>query len=145
MIKTLSLILQPFSIGFIILALAINQWNCGGLFESCLQHYRTISILLIIFFILGTTLLTIAFLFDFITICSESLDLNSSYFTVRIVILLSGLSCIISAILIYYFQFDRQFSRSICTVGIVFAAQVAILNLIISPCIHRNRLEPVVE
>ncbi|CAI2734871.1 unnamed protein product [Schistosoma spindalis] len=139
MTKTLTLVLQPFSIAFIILALVINHWNCGGLFTSCFRNYQTISILLILFFFLGIVLLTIAFILDLITICSESLDLNASYFTIRFIILICGLMNILLAILIYSLHLDRQFSRLICTVGIVFAVQVALLNLVLSSCIHRNQ------
>ncbi|CAH8679165.1 unnamed protein product [Schistosoma haematobium] len=146
MTKTLSLILQPFSILFISLALIINHWNCGGLFTSCLRNYQTTSILLILFFFLGIVLLTIAFILDLITICSESLDSNASYSTIRFIILICGLMNILLAILIYSLQIDRQFSRLICTIGIVFAIQVALLNLLFSSCIHRNHhSEPIVH
>ncbi|CAH8649149.1 unnamed protein product [Schistosoma mattheei] len=146
MTKTLSLILQPFSILFISLALIINHWNCGGLFTSCLRNYQTTSILLILFFFLGIVLLTIAFILDLITICSESLDSNASYSTIRFIILICGLMNILLAILIYSLQIDRQFSRLLCTIGIVFTIQVALLNLLFSSCIHRNHhSEPIVH
>uniref|UniRef100_A0A5K4F7T0 Uncharacterized protein n=1 Tax=Schistosoma mansoni TaxID=6183 RepID=A0A5K4F7T0_SCHMA len=145
MTKTLSLILQPFSIVFIIIALIINHWNCGGLFTTCLRNYQIITILLILLFFLGLILLTIAFILELVTICSESLDLNPTYFTIRFIILLCGLLSIISAILIYSLKMDRQFSRLICTIGIVFAIQVSLINIILSPCIHRNHSERIVS
>ncbi|CAH8675996.1 unnamed protein product [Schistosoma bovis] len=146
MTKTLSLILQPFSILFISLALIINHWNCGGLFTSCLRNYQITSILLIIFFFLGIILLIIAFILDLITVCSELLDSNTSYSTIRLIILICGLINILLAILIYSLQIDCQFSRLLCTIGIVFVIQVALLNLLFSSCIHRNHhTEPIVH
>nr|AAW24934.1 SJCHGC08362 protein [Schistosoma japonicum] len=139
MSKTLSIILQPFSITFILLALITNQWDCGGLFTTCLQNYQTLSIILILFLCIGITLLIIAFILDLITICTETLDFNPSYATIRLIVLLIGLISICIAISSYTIQMKHQFSCLMCTIGIVFSVQVALINLILSRCIHRNQ------
>ncbi|CAH8876035.1 unnamed protein product [Trichobilharzia szidati] len=138
--KTLSLILHSFSLAFIISALALDQWYCGGLFTSCLKHYQTVSTLLILLFCIGSGFLMIAFVLDTITVCSSSLDYNPTYATTRLVSLIIGLVSIFSAILIYSTQLDRQYSSFTCTLGIVFAFQVAILNLFGSQCIQRTEV-----
>nr|CAH8875752.1 unnamed protein product [Trichobilharzia regenti] len=124
--KTLSLILHSFSLAFIISALSLDQWYCGGLFTSCLKHYQSF--------------LMLAFVLDAITVCSSSLDYNPTYATTRLVSLIIGLVSIFSAILIYSTQMDRQYSSFTCTLGIVFAFQVAILNLFGSQCIQRTEV-----
>ncbi|KAH8869311.1 Cytoplasmic polyadenylation element-binding protein [Schistosoma japonicum] len=121
------------------IALITNQWDCGGLFTTCLQNYQTLSIILILFLCIGITLLIIAFILDLITICTETLDFNPSYATIRLIVLLIGLISICIAISSYTIQMKHQFSCLMCTIGIVFSVQVALINLILSRCIHRNQ------
>ncbi|TNN12676.1 neutral sphingomyelinase [Schistosoma japonicum] len=129
MYKLPSLLLHSCSITCILIAIIGNKWNCGGLFTTCLEYFRTISLLLIIMFSIGIGLLFFSFILNFITICNESLDYNPTFVTIKLMILLIGSSSIFTALFIYMNHFDNERSRTLCTIGVMLAVQAVILNL----------------
>ncbi|CAH8671099.1 unnamed protein product [Schistosoma margrebowiei] len=144
MSKLLSLILQPIGIVFIVLAFLVDRWGCGRLLDSCLYYYKTTTIMLMLCLIIGMSFLIVAFSLDLATIISSSLDFNATYNSIKLILLIVGLSGIFSGILIYAVKIERDYSQLICVVGIVIACQVALLNLFLYPCFFERKTKVVV-
>ncbi|CAH8598955.1 unnamed protein product [Schistosoma turkestanicum] len=136
MSKTLSLILQPCSIGFIILALIMDKWYCGQLLTSCLQNYQSVTLMLMLCLSIGLAFLFVAFSLDLVTVCSRSLEINPTYATIRLVMLLVGIVGIFSGLTVYAVKLDQNYSQLICIIGIVLAGQVSLLNFFLYPCFN---------
>lgn len=144
MSRLLSLILQPISIAFIVLGFLVDRWGCGRLLDSCLHYYKTATIMLMLFLIIGMSFLIVAFSLDLATIISSSLDLNATYNSIKLILLLVGLIGIFSGILICAVKIERDYSQLICVIGIVIACQVALLNLFLYPCFFEKKPKVIV-
>ncbi|CAI2734870.1 unnamed protein product [Schistosoma spindalis] len=144
MSKLLSLILQPVGIGFIVLGFSLDRWGCGRLLDSCLRNYKTTTIMLMLFLIIGMSFLIVAFSLDLATIISSSLDVNPTFTSIKLILSLVGLTGIFSGILLYAIKIDRDYSQLICVIGIVLACQVALLNLFLYPCFFEKKPKVVV-
>ncbi|THD21799.1 hypothetical protein D915_007569 [Fasciola hepatica] len=135
-------VLEPIILGVsvtsIILAMILDDWNCGSLFRSCLDHYRAMTLSVIVLFFLGLACLCVAFFMDLIHCFSTPLDLNPRFTTTRLFALSLGLILLSAGLIVYTAEMGRQWSYLSGVTGAVFAVQGAVLALVSSQCVRRN-------
>ncbi|VDP95279.1 unnamed protein product [Echinostoma caproni] len=131
-------VLEPMLLGVaitcIILSVALDDWNCGSLFKSCLDRWRTITLGVIILFCLGLACLVLVFLMDLAHCCSTTLDLNASFTTTRLCALFLGLILLTTGLIVYTAEMGRQWSYLSGVSGVVFAVQGSILAFVTCQC-----------
>ncbi|BHF68041.1 hypothetical protein SprV_0301107100 [Sparganum proliferum] len=137
--RRLSCVVLAFAIVFLCLAIALPEWQCGGLFDSCTRgggSNRTLMIAVTALLVIGTALLAIVFIMDLVSFCSTVTTADE--IIARFVMLYIGASLTLIAVIVYTVQTHQKWSYFLAVVGTIFATQVAILATMMSRCRSRT-------
>lgn len=134
----MNLIMIPIAMGFILWSMIIEKWQCGGLFDSCYRHYKTMSVVLIILFISGFVCLGITFIIDLLSLCQKKFRFSLLCTTNRLIFLSIGTISTFVGILYYTIELNHQYSYLLIIAGTTLAIQTLLLNLSTYKCTCRT-------
>ena len=146
--STLNTVLMSFAVTLLILAGCTNMWSCGNLFTSCIQKAKegketkaeetkatNTALTIVAFFAIGLIVFGINLLLEFLSCFLKSLARSGCVQTLRIVLLFTGVTCLVIALILITAYGDGRWSYFCAAIGNTLALPVAIITAMHSHCV----------